>query len=432
MEGPTADGLNNGLYNGPTTAPVIASGIVVLADRDNYRVIGLDPATGDERWSYQADGRIITPPTLSQGRAVFGDRCGYVHCLDLKTGRLAWRFLAAPVERYMMAYGQIESTWPLHGCLPVVDGTVVASAGYHGETDGGVWAWGLDLATGDVKWSKALQRTPRQWQVAERNERAKTDVPVLTVRDVEGEFSVKNGSGFYQSIPLNIELPSSVGSVAQVAKVHLEASTGALATTPGSRFSYRERYPFLDMESEYRGGPHGSGGWRTQFGGLQIGDMRGGHMRIVMDEKTAYIARPHYDQQQRSFGLQIIRYDADNMPNEDGLKRISPHQSKQFAFFPGFYQMDSFIVAGDRGYAAAEGLTQRLHRNKSRLRRAYKGEAVDGSLLVFDRKSGKELERLTIESAVINNGLAVAEGQLYAACEDGVLRCYGQGMEPPR
>jgi hypothetical protein len=422
-----ADVLNTGIYNGPVTAPVVADGVVVIADRESHRVVGLDAVSGERKWCYQADGRVITPPTLSNGRVVFGDRQGYVHCLELRTGRLAWRFLAAPVQQYMMAYGQIESPWPLHGCLPVVDGTVVATAGYHGETDGGVWAWGLNLATGEVKWSKSLRRTPRQWQVAERNTRSEADVPVLTVRDVEGEFSVKNGSGYYQTVPLNIELPSSVGDVAQVAKVHLDAATGTLASSPGSRIRYRERYPFLDMESEYRGGPHGSGGWRTQFGGVQIGDARGGQMRIVMDQKTAYIARPHYHPQLRKFGLVIYRYDADNMPDGGRLGRVSMRESDVFAFYPDFYVMDSFVVAGRRAYAAAEGVTERVDWRNVKQRRVYKGEPADGSLLVIDRATGGELHRLPVESAVINNSLAVAGGRLYAACEDGVLRCYRNG-----
>ncbi|MDP7302845.1 MAG: PQQ-binding-like beta-propeller repeat protein, partial [Pirellulaceae bacterium] len=93
------DCLNNSLYNGPLTAPIVAGNLVILADRDGRKVIARRADSGDERWDYSVGGRVITPPTFRQGRIVFGTRDGWVHCLDAATGRLAWKFFAAPEQR---------------------------------------------------------------------------------------------------------------------------------------------------------------------------------------------------------------------------------------------------------------------------------------------------------------------------------------------
>jgi len=168
VEGVGRDWLVNGIYNGPVTAPVVANSRVFAADRDRHRVVAIDARAGRQQWSFQADGRVLTTPTYAKGRLVFGARDGYVYALDAKTGELAWNFMAAPVQRYLLAYGQLKSVWPVHGCLPVVGDTVIVTAGYHAEADGGIWAWGLSLKTGDITWARHLERMERPWQSSKR------------------------------------------------------------------------------------------------------------------------------------------------------------------------------------------------------------------------------------------------------------------------
>ena len=43
---------------------------------------------------------------------------------------------------------------------------------------------------------------------------------------------------------------------------------------------------------------------------------------------------------------------------------------------------------------------------------------------MIDLTAGRELQRITLDSAAINNGLAVTGGKLYVVCEDGTLRCF--------
>ena len=110
----------------------------MLYATDKHAVHALDVANGEPVWSFHSGGRIDSPPTVAQGRVVFGSADGYVYCLRAEDGQLAWRFRAAPQERRIMAFGQVESAWPVHGSVLVVDGQLYFVAGRTSYLDGGM------------------------------------------------------------------------------------------------------------------------------------------------------------------------------------------------------------------------------------------------------------------------------------------------------
>jgi len=140
----------------PVTAPVAASGMVVVAETDRHTVHALSAADGKPVWTFIADGRIDSPPTLSGGLCLFGTRSGFVYCLRASDGALVWRFRAAPRDRRIFAYEQLESVWPVHGAVLVDDGlsggvaTVYFAAGRASLLDGGIRLYALELKTGNV------------------------------------------------------------------------------------------------------------------------------------------------------------------------------------------------------------------------------------------------------------------------------------------
>jgi outer membrane protein assembly factor BamB len=142
---------------GRPTQPVIAEGMAVVAARDTHRVVALDSETGERRWSYTAGGRIDSPPTLFQGRVLFGSADGRVTCLRLSDGELLWRFMAAPADLRTVAMDQVESLWPVHGSVLVLPGggaggkaIAYCAAGRSTWLDGGIHLYGLDPARGRV------------------------------------------------------------------------------------------------------------------------------------------------------------------------------------------------------------------------------------------------------------------------------------------
>jgi outer membrane protein assembly factor BamB/SAM-dependent methyltransferase len=135
---------------GRLTQAVVAGGRAFVAQRDAGVLHCLDLLTGEPVWSRSAAGGIDSPPTLVGGLAIFGSRDGCVYCLRADDGRLVWRFHAAPEDRQVVCYDRLESVWPVHGSLLLLDGLVYGAAGRSGFLDGGISLFALQPASGKL------------------------------------------------------------------------------------------------------------------------------------------------------------------------------------------------------------------------------------------------------------------------------------------
>jgi len=99
-------------------------------------------------WSVAAGGRVDTPPTVHGGLVLFGAADGWVTCVRLSDGQLVWRFRAAPTDRRTVVDEQVESVWPVHGNVLVLNGVAYFAAGRSCYLDGGIYLYALDPATG--------------------------------------------------------------------------------------------------------------------------------------------------------------------------------------------------------------------------------------------------------------------------------------------
>ena len=145
--------------NEPVTAPTIASGRVFVAGRHSRKVYAMDADTGQQSWSWNVEGLVDTPPTLSGGHVYFGTRDGYVYCLRAADGEIVWRFNANPHHRMIVSFGQLESAWPVHGSVVVKDNVIYFSAGRSSYLDGGIFIYALDVASGKLLRSKRHDTT---------------------------------------------------------------------------------------------------------------------------------------------------------------------------------------------------------------------------------------------------------------------------------
>lgn len=145
--------IGNDVLPYPETSPVTVGTLKLVGVVNEHR---LEARQGNRvAWSYVAGGRISAPPVVHQGKVYFGSHDGYVTCLNAGDGRRLWRFMAAPNDRRIVAYGQLESSWPVYGVV-VHQGLIAASAGRHPELDGGIYFYGLDPDTGQAKWDGRL------------------------------------------------------------------------------------------------------------------------------------------------------------------------------------------------------------------------------------------------------------------------------------
>ncbi len=133
-----------------------AGGMLFVASSDEHSVCALESATGEVLWRFTAGGRVDSPPTVYKGYLLFGSADGYLYCLKAAGGELIWRFLAARSDRQIVANEQLESVWPVHGAVLVMNDTTYVSAGRTSLLDGGIQLYGLDVATGEVKFQNVL------------------------------------------------------------------------------------------------------------------------------------------------------------------------------------------------------------------------------------------------------------------------------------
>ena len=146
---------------GRLTACTVAGPTVFAAAIAQHRLCALDAGDGSLLWDYTAGGRVDTPPTIYRGLVLFGSADGWVHCLRASDGELAWRFRAAPQERRVVAFGRLESPWPVHGTVLVADGVAYVAAGRSTHLDGGIRVCAIRPDTGQlIRELKTLNAQP--------------------------------------------------------------------------------------------------------------------------------------------------------------------------------------------------------------------------------------------------------------------------------
>ena len=135
---------------GKLSQPVVAGGKLLVAVTDAAQVCCLDAQDGRSLWTFTAGGRVDSPPTIYGGVALFGSADGWVYCVRVADGALAWRFRAAPAERLLVAMDQVESVWPVHGTVLVQNGVAYVAAGRSTFLDGGIFLSALDPLSGKL------------------------------------------------------------------------------------------------------------------------------------------------------------------------------------------------------------------------------------------------------------------------------------------
>lgn len=128
---------------------VAAGGLIFLGGEDG-KVRAIEDDSGDQRWAFQTAGPVKYPPTISAGRAYVGSADGFAYCLEAATGRLLWRFRAAPIERRVMIYGSLSSTWPVNTGVLVHDGVAYFGAGIVDHD--GTYIYAVDAKSGEMIW----------------------------------------------------------------------------------------------------------------------------------------------------------------------------------------------------------------------------------------------------------------------------------------
>ncbi len=149
-----SDWTLNEVCSDSITQATVAEGKVFVSLTHTRQIVAMGQKDGKVAWKFRAPARVDAPPTIHKGLCLFGCNDGWVYCLRADNGKLVWRFRAAPAHRRVVAYGQVESAWPVLGGVLVVGDRACVIAGRTTETDGGLYVHALDVKTGKPLWSK--------------------------------------------------------------------------------------------------------------------------------------------------------------------------------------------------------------------------------------------------------------------------------------
>jgi outer membrane protein assembly factor BamB len=425
---------------GRLTAPVIAGGRLYVAQKDQHRLWALDAETGERLWSFQTGGRIDSPPTIHRGRALLGCRDGYVYCLDTRTGRLAWRYLAAPATYRMGYFEQLESVWPIHGSVLVENDTLYCIAGRSVFLDGGMWLVMLDPMTGELQGKRNFDQVN-----PETGENLQDTVDWLNMATGMSDILSSDGETIYlRSQPIDLQ--------GRRKEVNYEDRTSA----EGGRSHLFSPTGFLDDSYWHRTYWIYGQGFFSGWSGYYLAGQRNPSGRLLAfdeDRVFGFGREPQYFRwttpiEYRLFAAEKEPEIVPQKPprkNQNAKYRGKPVADPAVEFTTdwskriGLYvrgilltgsdgSAETFFVAGPPDMLDEDEAGKTLDTPETREKQEKLGESLRGrlgaSLLAVSAETGEPLSRIPLQAPPVWDGLAAAAGKIFLVDEDGEITCF--------
>ncbi len=390
-EGLPADWRDSEQVPGPITAATAAGGKVFLAVCDAHRLEARDANSGKLAWSFTAGARIDSPPTLYGGLCLFGSRDGYVHCLRADDGKPVWRFLAAVRPKYICVQGQLESAWPVHGSVMVYEGKAVVTAGRQSATDGGIQVYCLDPFSGRLEWKTRIWTDPD----ADRSVEPRNNSYQPDARRTQN-LLVASRRGLYHTIDL---LKGRYGPGELVELVGRTASNrGGWVTSDRQKPSAREITVLWANSNGFLSRRLDSVGRNDERGGY-YSDLIGEKF-LLADDRVYFVCNGMWNRKHR--GLIALALDDEGRPAREPLWTAKMPADRTI--------VHAAALAGEKILLAVE--TQ------------HAGKTVC-SLRVHHIADGRLLAEHPLPGPPVRDALAIANGRLFLAGQDGTLYCYG-------
>ncbi len=400
--GPLSDELKakwTSKIEGNLTPPVIANKKVFVASKDDHRVVCLDAANGNVKWTFLPGGKVDSPPSFYKGRLVFGARDGSVYCLDAQSGELAWRFRAAPKDRQMGAFEQVESVWPVFGTVLIHDDKVTCTAGRHSNVNMGVYLYQLDINTG-----RPLIGVCHVPDISEQGEMDTAVNADILVGD--GNIMHLRGMVFDMKTLKMINKGKRFVERAAVSK-HKTMDTSLIMALGG----------FLE-DSFFNGSLWHYNDRTANIISLDKNNLYGVNIYSKNSFKSSSHVNFHPGRQGiKLFAANIIppasgRY----LPrNKAGRGRVGAHLWT--STIP--IKAKSLLVGSDSLYLA--GVRDRVHKEDPW---AHYDGRMGGLITIYSKKDGNLKKRIELASPPVFDGLASADGKLFVSCKDGSVLCF--------
>ena len=436
------------MLGGTLTAPVAADGKVFIARSDTHTLYALDMTSAQVLWQFTANGRIDSPPTIYRGMVLFGSKDGHVYCLRASDGQLVWRFLAAPIDRRIAYFDQVESAWPVHGSILVDNpstgsGQAVAyfTAGRSTYLDGGIRIYALEPATGRIL-HKNILKGPNPFMEGDRDVAffilgANSDVLVS-----EGEYIYMRQKKMTPELEeIKVDVLSSKG--AQDVGLHIFSTASLLDGSWYNRtfWMYSKRWPGFQLANQapktgqllvvdnektyavrvfYRRNVHSPMFFPAKEGYLLFADLNTNEPQIVGEEGSREPVRwlPQSDYSRaRGDEMRELESEAFGLDKMIGYTRAEPPLWTQWLGV----RIRAMVKAGDTLFVA--GPPDVLDSEDPYA--AFK--AHNGAQIVtVSAVDGRKLAEYELESPPIFDGMIAANERLYISTRDGQLLCMGK------
>ena len=390
---------------GPLTAVVVAGGKLYVARREANTVCALNADDGKLLWSFTAGGRVDSPPTVFGEAVYFGSADGWIYCLRAGDGALAWRFRVAPEARQIVAYGRLESVWPVHGNVLVCKGpkgtpVAYAAAGRTSYVDGGVYLCGVEAPSGKL----LFRRTISHMDPKTGNEPQSVIKGVIMPGAIPDVLSTDGTSIFMRHQRFDLE-----GNTLGQNVDHLFCSAGFLDETWWHR-------TYLQIGQFMRGG---YGGWTS------AGNSRISGKALVTDNKRAYgFGRTAYSITGNHLGInsEFRLFAADRktgappkpQPGKNRRRRVKSKVNYVWSKSIGIYPR-AMLLAGETLFLAGP----------SNVNDFFAGApAADVLLLAVSTEDGAKTSEIKLKASPVYDSFAACNGRLYFATVDDRVTCW--------
>lgn len=385
-------GLESSLTRSQLTQPISVGNAVYIAVKDEHTIYALDVETGKQTWSYTTGGRIDSAPTYHNGMIISGSADGNVYCIRARDGELAWKFMAAPRDMLVFAYGQLESAWPVHGSVLVHNGELVFTAGRSTYLDDGFVFHRLNPETGALLAKKQITLIDPQTDKQTGKDAYRGRAAGFHMEGTMTDIMCSTGDTVHMKY---MQLDKDGNEIPETAE-HLYSATSMLAEE-----WFIRTYWFYG--SSYGGG---WGGW-SHSAKYPSGRL------LIIDDGAIF-----------GYGRSTIA------GGGTGHKADSYHLYKN----KGWSDKNSLVVramakAGDKVVVAGPvDLSKRSSKmlaydNEDEALASYKGER--GVMMrVVSAEEGTVLSETEIDAIPAFDGISAANGKVFVALKNGELQCW--------
>lgn len=433
-------------FAGTLSAATIAQGRVFVSRVEAHTLVALDAASGDVLWQYIAGGRVDSPPTVYRGMVFFGCADGRIYCLRASDGALVWRYRVGPREERLVARGQLESVWPLHGSVLIQGDALYGVAGRSMFLDGGLRLVRLDPSSGRCLFERVLDGTDPA-----SGESLQTHIKGHQMPVALPDILSSDGKHLF----MRTQVFDLDGRRTEVAPLSANVTVAA-AVQSGEGMRVFSPIGFLDGSWWHRAYWVFGRRFATGAGGYpQAGKFAPAGRLLVHNDTGVYGfgRKPAYFRWTTPLEYRLFAAERRLRATEImvGRGRKGQPRPRIPATAPVIrwsesipLQVRGLVLAGDLLFAAGppdlvdeekafrrlseEGVQKTLARQSAALR-----GAEGGVLRVVSTSDGKTQAAYALESPPVWDGMSAANGRLYTSTMDGRLLCLGRmGQALPR